>query len=55
VQWYLACNLSRRDLKEIMAGHGITIGHSTVHRWLLHFGWDLLERFHRRKRAVKRK
>jgi transposase-like protein len=54
VRWYLAYNLSLRDLKEIMAERGIAIDHSTVHRWVLHFSPKLLERFHRRKRPVTR-
>lgn len=33
VRWYLADNLSLRDLKEIMAERGIRMDHSTVHRW----------------------
>jgi len=55
VRWYLAYNLSLRDLKEIMAERGIRMDHSTVHRWVLHFSPKLLERFHRKKRPVTRK
>lgn len=55
VRWYLAYNLSLRDLKEMMAERGIVIDHSTVHRWVLHFSPKLLERFNRRKRQVTRK
>ncbi|MFD1793216.1 IS6 family transposase [Ochrobactrum teleogrylli] len=55
VRWYLAYNLSLRDLKEMMAERGIALDHSTVHRWVLHFSPKLLERFHRRKREVTRK
>ncbi|EJN02543.1 hypothetical protein PMI41_03295 [Phyllobacterium sp. YR531] len=32
VRWYLAYNLSLRNLKEIMAERGIEIDYSTVHR-----------------------
>jgi putative transposase len=52
VRWYLAYNLSLRDLEEMMAEHGIHVDHSTVHRWVVHFAPLLLERFNRRKRPV---
>lgn len=55
VRWYLAYNLSLRDLKEIMAERGIKMDHSTVHRRVLHFSPKLLEFFNRRKRQVTRK
>ncbi len=55
VRWYLACNLSLRDLEEMMAERGIRVDHSTVHRWVMHFSPLLLERFNRRKRAVTEK
>ena len=52
VRWYLAYNLSLRDLKEMMAERGIGVNHSTIHRWVIHFAPRLLERFNRRKRAI---
>ncbi|MER8608321.1 IS6 family transposase [Mesorhizobium sp. M1233] len=52
VRWYLAYNLSLRDLEEMMAERGIHVDHSTVHRWVVHFSPLLLERFNRRKRPV---
>lgn len=55
VRWYLTYNLSLRDLKEIIAGRGIAIDHSTVHHSVLHFGPVLLERFNRKKRQATRK
>ncbi|MFQ0812368.1 integrase [Brucella anthropi] len=55
VRWYLAYNLSQRDLKEMMAERGIALDHSTVHRWVLHFSPKLLDRFNRREREIKRK
>ncbi len=51
VRWYLAYNLSLRDLEEMMAERGLSVDHSTVHRWVVHFS-PLLERFNRRKRTV---
>jgi transposase-like protein len=52
VRWYLAYGLSLRDMKEMMAERGISIDHSTIHRWVIHFSPVLLDRFNRRKRAV---
>jgi putative transposase len=52
VRWYLAYGLSLRDLKEMMAERGISIDHSTINRWVIHFSPLLLKRFNRRKRAV---
>ena len=52
VRWYLAYNLSLRDLEEMMAERGMTVDHSTIHRWVVHFAPLLLERFNRRKRTV---
>ena len=45
VRWYLAYNLSLRDLEEMMAERGIHVDHSTVHRWVVHFAPLLLESF----------
>lgn len=52
VRWYLAYGLSLRDLKEIMAERGICVDHWTIHRWVVHFSPQLLERFNRRKRPI---
>jgi transposase-like protein len=52
MRWYLAYNLSLRDLEEMMAERGIRVDHSTIHRWVVRFSPLLLERFNRRKRSV---
>jgi putative transposase len=52
VRWYLAYNLSLRNLEEMMAERGISVDHATVHRWTVHYAPLLLEQFNRRKRAV---
>jgi transposase-like protein len=49
VRWSLAHGLSLRDLKEMMAERGISVDHSTIHRWVVHFSPALLKRFNRRK------
>ena len=35
VRWYLAYGLSLRDLKEMMSERGISVDHSTIHRWVV--------------------
>jgi transposase-like protein len=52
VRWYLAYGLSLRNLEEMMAERGISVDHATVHRWVIRYFSELLERFNRRKRAV---
>jgi putative transposase len=52
VRWYLAYNLSLRNLEEMTAEQGISVDHATIHRWTLRYAPELLERFNRRKRAV---
>ena len=52
VRWYLAYNLSLRNLEEMMAERGISVDHATVHRWVVRYSSELLERFNGRKRAV---
>jgi transposase-like protein len=52
VRWYLAYNLSLRNLEEMMAERGVSVDHATIHRWTLRYASELLERFNRRKRAV---
>ncbi|WP_339757289.1 IS6 family transposase [uncultured Hoeflea sp.] len=52
VRWYLAYGLSLRDLKEMISERGISVDHSTVHRWVVHFSPLIFDRFNRRKRSV---
>lgn len=52
VRWYLTYNLSLRDLKEMLAERGISVDHSTIHRWAIHFAPKLAARFNLRKRRV---
>ncbi|SFL15740.1 hypothetical protein SAMN04488498_14228 [Mesorhizobium albiziae] len=33
MRWYLAYNLSLRELEEMIAERGLSVDHSTVHRW----------------------
>jgi transposase-like protein len=52
VRWYLAYNLSLRNLEEMMVERGITVDRATIHRWTVHYAPLLLERFNQRKKAV---
>jgi transposase-like protein len=54
VRWYLAYNLSLRNLEEMMAERGISVDHATVHRWTVHYAPLLLEQFNRHKRMVSK-
>jgi putative transposase len=35
VRWYVAYPLSLRHLDDMMAARGISVDHSTVHRWAI--------------------
>jgi len=54
-RWYLAYNLSLRNLEEMMAERSISVDHASVHRWVVRYSPELLERFNLRKRSVSRK
>jgi putative transposase len=55
VRWYLAYNLSLRNLEEMMVERGIAVDHATIHRWVVRYSPELLEQFNHRKRSVSRK
>lgn len=52
VRWYLAYGLSFRDLEEMIAERGISVDHSTIHRWVVRYSLQLLDAFNARKRPV---
>jgi transposase-like protein len=52
VRCNLAYNLSLRNLEEMMAERDISVDHTTVHRWTIHYAPLLMERFNQRKRPV---
>jgi putative transposase len=41
VRWYLAYNLSLRNLEEMMAERGISVDHATIHRWAIRYSPEL--------------
>ncbi|MCX8965521.1 IS6 family transposase [Erwinia psidii] len=55
VRWYLAYSLSLRNLEEMMAERGITVDHSTLHRWVIRLVPHLDKAFRRHKRTVGRR
>ncbi len=52
VRWYVAYPLSLRHLEEMMAERGVSVDHSTVHRWAIKLLPVLEEAFRRCKRPV---
>src|ERR1700733_6438038 len=54
VRWYVAYPLSLRHLEEMMAERGISVDHSTVHRWAIKVLPVLEKTFRRHKKAVGR-
>jgi transposase, IS6 family len=44
LRWYLRYPLSYRDLEEMMTERGLSVDHSTVARWVLHYGSILNQR-----------
>jgi transposase-like protein len=51
VRWYVAYPLSLRHLEEMMAERGISVDHSTVHRWGIKL-LPVMEKAFRRRRNV---
>ena len=54
VRWYLRYPLSYRDLEEMMAERGLTVDHSTIARWVLHYSPVLEKRIRREMRKPNR-
>ena len=38
VRWYLRYSLSYRDLEEMMTERGLYVDHTTIYRWVQHYG-----------------
>lgn len=52
VRWYVAYPLSQRHLEDMMAERGVSVDHSTVHRWAVKLLPVLEKAFRLRKRPV---
>ena len=54
VRWYLRYPLSYRNIEEMMAERGLAIDHSTIARWVLHYGPMLNKRIRAEVRRPNR-
>jgi hypothetical protein len=54
VRWYLRYPLSYRDLEEMMLERGLSVDHSTIARWVLHYAPILNRRIRREMRHPNR-
>ncbi|WP_141543300.1 IS6 family transposase, partial [Bacillus toyonensis] len=52
VRWYLRCNLSFRDLVEMMEERGLSLAHTTIMRWVHQYGPELNERVRKYLKAT---
>jgi transposase-like protein len=52
VRWYLRFKLSFRDLVEMMAERGLSLAHTTIMRWVLHYAAEFDRRWKRFARPV---
>ena len=53
VRWYFAYSLSYRDIEEMAKERGLSVDHSTVNRWVVHYAPLLEEQFRKKyKREV---
>ena len=43
VRWYLRYGLSYRDVGELLAERGVTVGHVTIYRWVQRFTPEFIE------------
>jgi transposase-like protein len=55
VRWYLAYNPRLRNLEEMMAERCISVDHATIHRWVVCYSPELLNRFNLRRRSVTKR
>ena len=52
MRWYVAYPLSLRHIEEMMQERGVSVDHSTVHRWAIKVSPVMAAIFRRRKRHV---
>ena len=52
VRWYLAYALSYRDIEELMTERGVSVDHSTINRWVIHYSPQLEKEFRQKKKRV---
>ena len=52
VRWKLAYPLSYRNIEELMEERGVSLDHSTVQKWVVHYAPQLENAFRKRKKPV---
>ena len=52
VRWYVAYSLSLRDIEELMAERGMSVDHTTIHRWVVEYAPRLDATFRIKKKTV---
>ena len=52
VRWYVAYSLSYRDIEELMAERGVTVDHSTLNLWVVHYAPLLEESFRKNNKRL---
>ena len=52
VRWYIAYPISYRQLEEMMQERGVSVDHSTLHRWVVKYAPAIEKQFRARKRPV---
>jgi transposase-like protein len=52
VRWYVTYRLSYRDLVAMMAERGISVSHTTIHRWVIRYVPEFEKRWNRFARPV---
>ena len=51
VRWYVSYSLSYRDIEELMLERGMSVDHSTLNRWVIHYSPLLEEEFRKNKKS----
>ena len=54
VRWYLRYSLSCRDVEELLRERGLEADHTTIWRWVQHYGPELEERLRRHLKPTNR-
>jgi DDE superfamily endonuclease len=52
VRWYITYRLSYRDLVAMMAERGLSVSHTTILRWVIHYVPEFEKRWNRWARGV---
>lgn len=52
VRWYITYRLSYRDLVAMMAERGVSVSHTTMHRWVIRYVPEFEKRWNRFARPV---